>query len=1180
MKIKKDDIPKKKSGPDRQLALTPQNEATAKKAKGRPASRKKAEKLISVSPPDIDEKLKKENNVLLNELSVLKAELDIQNENLKDALLELETSRDKYRRLYNTTPVAYLTLDNNATVISANAASSELFGAGQRGLAGSAFASLVRPGAQDTFRLTLSKMLKTGEKQSCEIDMVKTDGTVFSAYVEIAGIADPGSVIDTVRAIVVDITERKRVEEALRESEERYRLLFENTSDGIYIIDRNFDVTPVTPNLGKLLGYSAEEMQGLNLQDKGLLSPESQQFAIANFHRVLAGEVVSTAEYKFVAKDGTVRYQDISGAPLVRDGKIVAAVCVARDITERKRAEEALKKSEEHYRLLFENTSDGIYIIDRNFNFTPLTPNIGKMLGYSPVEMQGKKLQDLAVLTPESLQLAVSNLQRVLAGEAIPTADCQFIARDGAYGYWDVGAAPLVSDGKIIAAICVARDITQRKLAEMALQASQEKYRTLMENANEGIAVVQDGAFKFFNAQFLALTGYEAGEIRNKSFVEFIFPEDRDIVIDRYRRRLKGEQLDGTYSFRSMHKSGDIRWVETNATLIEWEGKPATLNFLTDITKRKLAEESLRSSAIFLNNMVEQSPTPTWISDDKGTLIKANRALCALLQVTEEELVGKYNVFNDHMVEEQGCMPLVRSVFEKGEVARFGLHYDSSRLKGLPPNENTIVILDITLFPIVDDRGRITNAAIQLIDLTERKKVEEALKNSEEKYRTLIENASEGITIIQENGSFALFNASFLAASGYDASEIRPKRFTEFIFPEDRDKIINSYLRRLKGEQSQGVETFRFIHKSGEIRWMEVNFTLIEWEGKPATLNFQTDVTERKKAEEALQKERDWGKELLDVAGVMILAISIEGKVMLANAKACEILECGMDDIVGKNWITTFIPERIRDDIRSALTHFGSGDGQSVEYYENPVLTAAGQEKIIAWHNRVMRDEKGLISGLLSSGEDVTERKSAEENLKASNAALLKSLGDAVKTMSKIVEIRDPYTAGHQRRVAELSVAIAAEMGLDDALIERLRMAAIVHDIGKIYVPAEILSKPGKLSVIEYGIIKIHSEKGYEIVKNIDLPPQVALAILQHHERMDGSGYPGGLVGQSICIEARILAVADVVEAMSSHRPYRPARGIKDAIEEILKNRVTLYDPDAVDACVRLFMEKGFQFED
>jgi len=176
------------------------------------------------------------------------------------------------------------------------------------------------------------------------------------------------------------------------------------------------------------------------------------------------------------------------------------------------------------------------------------------------------------------------------------------------------------------------------------------------------------------------------------------------------------------------------------------------------------------------------------------------------------------------------------------------------------------------------------------------------------------------------------------------------------------------------------------------------------------------------------------------------------------------------------------------------------------------------------------------------------------------------------------VEARDPYTAGHQRRVSELAAAIALEMGLPEEQVNGIHLAAMIHDVGKIHIPAEILSKPGKLNDIEFMLVKTHPQSGYDILKGVKFPWPIADIILQHHERMDGSGYPQGLKDGEILLESRIMAVADVVEAMSSHRPYRPALGIMAALSEIDRGRRSVYDPEVVDACLRLFVEKRFAF--
>ncbi len=189
-------------------------------------------------------------------------------------------------------------------------------------------------------------------------------------------------------------------------------------------------------------------------------------------------------------------------------------------------------------------------------------------------------------------------------------------------------------------------------------------------------------------------------------------------------------------------------------------------------------------------------------------------------------------------------------------------------------------------------------------------------------------------------------------------------------------------------------------------------------------------------------------------------------------------------------------------------------------------------------------------------------------------------MSGTISVISLISESRDPYTAGHQRGVADLAVAIAREMGLSEERLKMIHMAGLIHDIGKINVPAEILSKPGKLTPVEFSLIKSHPETGYNILKRVDFIPTIAQVVYQHHEKMDGSGYPRMISGDEIILEARIITVADVVEAMANHRPYRPALGIEKALDEIRANRGVTYDPDAVDACIALFTTHRFHFGD
>ena len=239
----------------------------------------------------------------------------------------------------------------------------------------------------------------------------------------------------------------------------------------------------------------------------------------------------------------------------------------------------------------------------------------------------------------------------------------------------------------------------------------------------------------------------------------------------------------------------------------------------------------------------------------------------------------------------------------------------------------------------------------------------------------------------------------------------------------------------------------------------------------------------------------------------------------------------------------------------------------------------------VSIHTSFLRDENGTVIGLQGVSRDITESKQTENELLRLAAELDQQRNDlekrllqSVNAISKIGELRDIYTAGHQRRVEALSCAIGREMGLAAEQIHNLSFGALIHDIGKFFIPSEILNKPGKISDLEYQILQTHVEESHNVVKEIDFPEEIHTMIYQHHERMDGSGYPQGLSGDEIILQSRILAVADVVEAMTSHRPYRPALGIDSALEEILLHRGTKYDAEVVDICVKLFKEDGYAF--
>ena len=282
------------------------------------------------------------------------------------------------------------------------------------------------------------------------------------------------------------------------------------------------------------------------------------------------------------------------------------------------------------------------------------------------------------------------------------------------------------------------------------------------------------------------------------------------------------------------------------------------------------------------------------------------------------------------------------------------------------------------------------------------------------------------------------------------------------------------------------------------------------------------------------------------------------------------------DELIGRN-VMEFVHASYHKEAIHLMTEMNNGN--IADAAELLMVRKGGSHFYAEANANILRDANNNQIGILFFERDITGRRRAEEELQTTLSSLRKAVNTTIQVLVAAIEARDPYTAGHQKRVADLACAIATEMGNPPEIVEGIRMAGCIHDIGKLSLPAEILSKPTKLTALEFALIKEHSQSGYEILKDVESPWPLAEMVYQHHERMDGSGYPRNLKGAEILIEARILAVADVVESMASHRPYRPALGLDAALEEIENNKGTLYDADAVDACLILFREKGYQLE-
>ena len=316
-------------------------------------------------------------------------------------------------------------------------------------------------------------------------------------------------------------------------------------------------------------------------------------------------------------------------------------------------------------------------------------------------------------------------------------------------------------------------------------------------------------------------------------------------------------------------------------------------------------------------------------------------------------------------------------------------------------------------------------------------------------------------------------------------------------------------------------------------------------------------------------------QDLFDLAPEAYLVTDAQTIIVESNQAAVALLKSDQGFLKGKP-LTDFVAEVDRPAFQAILIQVrGSGEKRLGEFRLQP---GEGAPFAVSVNVSAQTDHRDHLVRMLWLLRDVREGKAEEGRLKSLLSRLKSSFHGIVDAVAEVVEIKDPQTGGHQRRVAQLAVAIAREMGFSLNRLEGIRVAGLLHDIGKIAIPIEILSKPGELSHLESEFIKSHCQVGFDLLKNIDFPWPVLQAILQHHERLDGSGYPAGLTDEDIILEARILGVADVIEAMIYARSYGPAQGIDQALEEIHQQSGILYDPEVVDICLKLFVEKGFSF--
>lgn len=977
--------------------------------------------------------------------------------------------------------------------------------------------------------------------------------------------------------------------EHLQQIEMYYKDLFENASEIIYVHDMQGRPLNVNRAFMDFCGISSlQKIQNITIFDR--LLPEYRDIARQMVkEKIIKNNLTTTYEVEVMSGDGRIFPMEISSRLIVKDGQPVAVQGIARDISERKLYEKTVRESEQRLIDIINFLPDATFVIDKSGRVIAWNKAIEDMTGITAAEMLGRRSEDYAkafyaeprtMLIDEVLnsnpdgssydQFVKDNFR--ISGESF----CQLIGSQGTHLF--ATASPLFdSQGNIVGAIESLRDITTRKATEKALKESEAKFRMLTEMAPGFIFVLQDTRFRYANPTFKALLGYNNRQLEELDLFDIIHPDYRQLVIENALARQKGESVPHRYDIKVVNQTGQELWIDMIAELIEYEDKPAILGMGQDVTAiRELREAWINSEANF-RSLADTAPALIYVL--KGSrLLYVNKAF--------EEITGYGREDCLNMSAWEFIHPNNREWVKTTALAR-------QRGEAVPNRYQTPMIhkdgheywAEFSVSEIeFDGKPAILGVAI---DITEQKTLQSALVRSEANFRSLADTAPALIYVLK--GSRLLYvNKAFEDITGYDRNECLRMSAWEFIHPRNRQWVSTTSLARQRGENVPWRYQTPMLHKDGHEYWAEFSVSEIEFDGEPAILGVAIDITEQKEAQDQIsylsfhdkltglynRAYLETRQSKLDVERNMPLSVIIgdvnglkmvndafghkTGDYLLKTVADILISCCGKNDLIarwGGDEFVILLPK---------------SDAQRAQLFCDRVREACSginsfpMQVSISLGQATKTSSSILIEEIYKEAEDLMYRNKMLEN-RSNRSAFLTSL-------EKTLWVRSHETQEHTSRLRTLVVKIGHSLNLPSDELNNLTLLAALHDIGKIAIPNSILDKPGKLNPEEWELMKRHPEIGYRIALSCPELASIADAILAHHERWDGKGYPLGLSESQIPLISRIISLADAFDVMTTGRPYQPGISTEAALEEIAACAGSQFDPDLAQLFMNLVL--------
>jgi PAS domain S-box-containing protein len=945
----------------------------------------------------------------------------------KKAEEEKRLSEEKYRTILEIMQEGYFETDLNGILRFVNDAGCKLVGYPREEIIGRNYSHYSSPETAKRVVEIYSNIQKNDTPVFMfDYEVVHKDGSIRVHQQNVALMHDESGRPKGFHTLVRDVTKLKKAEADLRKSEDKYRNILENMEETYLEMDIRGNFIFFNDSLCRVLGYSRDELQGISYKR---LSPKesSQVKAFKEIYRT--GKTQYFNEHKMIRKDGSIIYLDMTLSLLCSsDGTPTGFSGFGRNVTERVNASRIIEESEKHLRLITDNIRDVIWTLDFNWNYTYLSPSVFHLTGFTAEEVLSMPLK--AILPPHIFKEIETRLATELAREArgetpsgssVRTLELQMMHKTGKLIWVEVSANfTRDENGKPLEIVGVTRDISERRKAEEALRESETLYRKALETTSDGVSIVQNGKHVYINPQFLKTLDLPKDKTVSNELGAFIHPDDSKVIKYYYEKRLRGEPTPGKHEIRVIKPDQTMMYLHVTTVDIVYHGKPALLNFMQDITTRKLAEKALQESEKRYRTMTENVNDIVWILDLNLQITYASPSNVVLSGYRPEEVTS--TPLRD-LIPPDSLALAARALGEELAIEASGIPFDPNRSRNLQlevySKFGKNVWLEITTTFNRDDDGKAKEILVVGRNITERRQMENALAESEARYRMIVENMHDSISIMDLNFQYAYQSPSEIMVTGFTPEELMRIPIKDQLTPASYNLAEKTLVRELELEFSgKPVDPHRSVtmelevyHKNGGTIWEEVNTTFQRDEnGKPIGLIASSrDITARKKAETALAESERRYRLMAENVNDIIWTLNMDMAFTYVSESVTQVTGYTQEEAKRAPLNQLLTPESyIRASQRLADELALEKSGQPFD--RNRAITleveAIHKDGSILWleiTGTFNRNDKGEITEILILGRNFTQRKKAEQAL-AESEKLYRMI---VQNMQDVIWIMD-----------------------------------------------------------------------------------------------------------------------------------------------------------------------------